>query len=791
MTGLLQDFRHASRMLRRSPGFAGVAIVTLALGIGANTAAFSVVRGILLKPLPYRDVDRLMIAGLSIPDYEDLRRSTRSFDRMAIFASNKYLLSASGEADQVLGGVVTADFFPLLSSPALGRTFAPDEVRQPYVVLSDRLWRSRFGADRSAVGRSIELSGKQYTILGVMPPGFEFPSARFELWVPLELSMASTTQQLTNRSLRIFRAVAHVKPGVPPAAAAEEARLLSLRLQKEYPDTNAGIEIGFRPVSAALVGNVRGALLVLLATAGLVLLIVCANLANLTLARMTARSREIAVRAALGASRWRVGRHLLVESVTLSLVGGGLGLLAAAWTMPALLRLAPSDMPRLTNVHVDGIVLLFSLAISFATALLFGPVPFLEFARVPIFGRLKEGGRGGTGTARARRLRGGLVVAEVAISVVVLAGAGLLLRSFDRLLHAESGFESSNLLTFNLELSRFSSPEKRAEILRAAIERLSRLPGVVHAGAGTGMPAETPQRGTGFAVAGYAPATPEESGAYFVAVTPDYFRSLGTRLVEGRFFTGEDRAGSPLVVVISRGLARQICPSGPCAGKSLRLVNPEQSGEWRTIVGVVDNIRYSGLDDPSPRAIYTPFPQTPFYWAYGMLRTSVRPETLATAVRTAVAGVEPGVAAASVRPMDRIVSRAVAQPRFQAFLLSTFGALALLLAAVGIYGVLSYGVTQRREEIGIRMALGARASQVLSLIAGQGVRLVGLGLAIGLAGAVAATRVLRGQLFEIGTTDPLTFAAIVAVLAGVGLLATWLPARRALKVDPMTALRSE
>ena len=790
MTGFLQDFRHALRMLRTSPGFAAVALATLALGIGANTAVFSVVRGILLRPLPYRDAGRVMMAGLSIPDYRDIRDSNRVFDRMAVYASNMYLLSTSGGADQVRGGVVSPDFLPMLSAPAIGRVFSPRESRDLLVVLSDRLWKSRFASDPAVLGRTLELSGKTYTIVGVMPPDFEFPTADYQLWVPLETTMDAAAAQLENRTLRIFRAVAHVKPGVTPDLAREEVRTLSKRIEKEHPDTNAGVEILFRPIRTALVGNVRGALLALLATAGLVLLIVCANLANLTLARMTSRSREIAVRAALGASRWRVARHLLAESVTLSLVGGALGVFAAAWLMPALLGLMPASMPRVSSVHVDSVVLLFSLGTSLATAVLFGSVPFFEISRHSLFARLKEGGRGGTGSAKARRLRGGLVVAEVAVCVVVLAAAGLLLRSFDRLLHTDTGFETSRLLTFNLELARFEAP-KRAGILRAVMERLSKIPGVRFAGAGTGLPAESPQRGTGFAVAGIAFADPDDARAYFVAITPDYFRALGTRVVEGRVFTASDRAGAAPVVVVSKGLARRICPSGPCAGKSLRLVNPEYSGDWRTIVGVVENVRYSGLDDPGQAAIYTPFDQTPFLWSYGMLRTSGPPENLGDAVRTAVAAVEPGIAAAAVRPMERVVSRAVAQPRFQAFLFSSFGALALILAAVGIYGVLSYGVTQRREEIGIRMALGARSGQVLSLIAGQGLRLVGLGLAIGLAGALASTRLLRAQLFETGATDPVTFAAILGVLAGVGVMASYLPARRALKVDPMTALRSE
>jgi putative ABC transport system permease protein len=788
---MIQDLRHAVRFFRKSPGFAALAIATLALGIGANTAMFSIVRGVLLRPLPYRDAGRLMIARLSVPDYRDFTRSSRSFDDTAIWASNLYNFTRGAESDQVLGGVVSNRFFPMLSAPALGRVFLPEDARAPRVVLSDRLWRSHFGADRGVLGRTMDLSGKTYTVIGVMPPDFEFPSADFRLWVPFEHALDTTPQQLENRSLRIFRVLAHRRAGVTERQAAAEAAAISTRLQKEFPDTNAGAEIRFLSLSQALLGSVRPALIVLLATVGLVLLIACANVANLTLARATGREREIAVRSALGAGRGRLVRLLLTESVALALAGGVLGALAAFWAVSLLPRFAPAGMPRLGSIHVDGLVLLFALAVSVATGVLFGLVPALEASRVSLSQKLKEGGRGAAGSRRAGRVRHVLVVAEVALSVVVLVGAGLLLRSLGRLLHVDTGFQPSNLVTFHLDLSRFPKPERRAEIARAALERLAAIPGVVAAGGGTGLPPETPQRGTRFAIAGRAIDDPDASSAYFLGVSPDYFRALGTRVLAGRAFTDRDRESAAPVVVISRGMADRLFPAGDAVGKNLKLVNPDQSDAWRTIVGVVENIRYSGLDDPGANAVYTPFAQTPFLWTYVMLRTPIPAAALAPAIREAVRGVDSGLIAARLRSMDAIVSGTVATPRFQATLLAGFGLLALLLAAIGIYGVISYGVSQRREEIGVRIALGAATRDVVRLIAGQGIRLVIVGVGAGLLGALAGARLLRGLLYEIGTADPITFAAIAGVLAAVGVLASGVPALRASRVDPMTALRND
>ena len=791
MSNVMQDLRHAIRFFRKSPGFAALAIATLALGIGANTAMFSIVRGVLLRPLPYRDAGRLMTASLSIPDYRDLVASSRSWDGTAIWASNLYNFTRGTESDQLLGGVVSTGFFPSFPLPPSAACSCPrTRASRASSCRTGSGVRTSERTPPSSAGRWTS-PGRTYTVIGVMPPDFEFPSGDFRLWVPFEHALGTTPQQMENRSLRIFRVLAHRRAGVSERQAAEDAAAISRRLQKAYPDTNAGFEIRFRPLAEALLGSVRPALVALLATVGLVLLIACANVANLTLARATGREREIAVRSALGAGRGRLVRLLLTESVALATAGGALGTLAAFWAVSLLPRFAPAGMPRVASVHVDGVVLLFALAVSVATGVLFGVVPALEASRVSLSQKLKEGGRGAAGSRRAGRVRHVLVVAEVALSVVVLVGAGLLLRSLGRLLNVRRGLqavEPRHLPRRPVPVRETATEGRR---LRAVLERLSAIPGVVAAGGGTGLPPETPQRGTRFAIAGRVPEDPDASSAYFLGVSPDYFRALGTRVLAGRAFTDRDRENAPPVVVISRGMADRLFPAGDAVGKTLKLVNPDQSDAWRTIVGVVENIRYSGLDDPGANSVYTPFAQTPFVWTYVMLRTSVPPAALAGTIREAVRSVDPGLVAARLRSMDAIVSKSVATPRFQALLLAGFGALALVLAAIGIYGVISYGVGQRRGEIGVRIALGAESRDVVRLIAGQGMRLVILGVGAGLLGALAGARLLRGLLYEIGTADPVTFGAIAAVLAAVGILASGIPALRASRVDPMTALRND
>ena len=791
MTTLWQDLRYGVRVLLKSPGFTIIAVVALALGIGANTAIFSIVHAVLLRPLPYPHAERLMIAGISPPDFRDVKEAGLTFDGLALWGSNLYNINVGNETTQVTGATVSPDFFPLLGGPMLGRVWNADEDRLPLAVISHDLWQSRYGGDPRVIGGTVRLSGNVHTIVGVMPPEFQYPSSRFKVWVTFGSAMAATPEQLENRQFRIFRAVARLKPGVSLAQMQAEMDAISERLRQQYPTTNAGIRIEFASLSERLLGDVRPALMVLLGTVGFVLLIACANVANLTLARTAAREREIAIRTALGAGRWRVLRQLLTESLLLAVAGGMAGLLLAVWLIDVLLSLNPSNIPRLSAVSINVPVLLFTLAVSALTGLLCGLVPAWQATRANLNQSLKEGGRGTFGSVKGRRVRGALVMAEVALSLIVLIGAGLLINSFTRLLQVERGFTAENLLTLNVGLVQYKDPQRRAAIAREVIERIGGIPGVQASGGGTGLPPITPQRGTNFAVQGLPNNNADERSSYFIAVSPDFFRALGTPLIDGRAFDSRDDADASKVVLINRALARRLFPNGSAVGQRLQLVNPQQSDEWREIVGVVGDVRYSGLDDPGEAAIYTPFAQTPFLWNYLMIRTTVPPESVVQAVRDAVVSVDPKLEAANFQTMDQLVSESIAEPRFYTLLLAAFAALALVLAAVGIYGVISYSVTQRTHEIGVRMALGARHRDVLKLVVGQGMALALVGVAVGLGAAFAMTRLMASLLFGVSATDPATFAITSLLLAGIALLACYVPARRATKVDPMVALRYE
>ena len=790
METLWQDLRFGWRTLRAKPGFTAAAIVTLALGIGANTAIFSVVYAVLLRPLPYRDADRLLVASISVPDFRDLQGSNQVFDDMAIWATNRYNISGQGEPEQALGATVSTRFLPLLSEAFIGRTFRADEDREPLVVLSYELWQRRFAGDVSVLGKSLSLSGKSHTIVGVMPPEFQFPSDQINLWVTFGSAMAGAPQQAENRQLRIFRVLAHLKPGVGRTQGQAEVNLIARRLQQDHPDTNAGVEIQFTSLYERLVGDVRLALTVLLAAVGLVLLIACANVANLMLARTTARAREMAIRASLGASKWRIVRQLLTESLLLSLGGGVLGVLLALWGVDILLSLDGVDIPRLSTVGVDLPVLFFTLAVSVLTGVVFGLAPAWQVTRKDLQDSLREGGRGLAGGRWGARLRGALVVVELALSLVVLVGAGLLIQSLTRLLRVEPGFVSENLITTNVVVARYQDPQRRAAAVRDVVERLEQIPGVLAAGGGTGLPPQTAQRVTRYEVDGQTVPASGAPFAYFIAVTPNYFRALGTPFIAGRFFNDRDLAGAPSVVIINQSLAQRYFPEGNAVGQRLRLINPEQSNELRTIVGVVGDVHYSGLDDPGEAAIYTPFAQTPFLWSYLMIR-GTGGALNAGAVRAAVSVADPNLEAMRVQTMRELVTHSVARPRFYTLLLSGFAAVALVLAAVGLYGVLAYSVTQRTHEIGIRIALGAQRRDVFTLVVGQGMLLTLIGAAIGLAASFALTRLMSNLLFGVSATDSMTFVIVALLLAGVALLACYVPARRAIKVDPMLALRYE
>jgi predicted permease len=792
---LRQDLRYAARMLRRTPGFTAVALLTLALGIGANTALFSLVHAVLLRPLPYPAAERIVTANLSLPDYTDLRASSASYDAMGVWASNRYTLRSEGgggETEQVLGAVVSPGFFDILGRTAvLGRVFTAAEDHEPLVVISHDYWQRRFAGSPQVLGRTLTLGGRVCTIVGVLPPEFEYPSSRFELWSTFGVAMASTSGQAENRSLRIFKAVALLKPDVGLEAARAEAAGIAQRLERAHPETNSGVALRIVPLRERLLGGVQPALYVLMGTTAFVLLIACANVANLMLARATAREREIAVRAALGASRTRVARQLLVESLLLAVSGGLLGLLLARAVIDLLPLLSPEGLPRLGTVALNPQVLLFTLSVALATGLAFGLLPAWQAGRGDLMASLKEGGRGSSAGRWARRVRQGLVVAEIALSLVLLVGSGLLVNSFMRLLRVDAGFVAADLLTFNLELVTFETPQRRAQLVGAVVERLRELPGVVAVGGGTGLPPLNAQRGTRFDIEGDANPGPDGRSGYFLAVTPGYFTALGTRLLEGRAFEARDAAGTAPAAIVNASLARRVFPQGGAVGRRLRLVNPEHGNEWRTIVGVVQDVRYSGLDDTTEAAIYTPFAQTPFLWSTLMVRVQGDVGPAMAAIRRAVPEVHPALLASGLQPMSQVVAESVAEPRFNMVLLSVFAALAVILAAVGLYGVLAYLVTQLRRDIGVRMALGARSVDVLRLVLSHSLGLAALGLGVGLLGALFATRLLAALLFGVEPTDAPTFAFVSVFLLAVSLLASYLPARRAMRTDPIVALRYE
>jgi putative ABC transport system permease protein len=789
MQTIFQDLRYGLRMLLKNPAFALVAVITLALGIGANTAIFSVVYGVLLKPLPYKDADRIVIANISPPDFRDLKEANQIFDRMAIWGRNLYNVNIEGETSQVMGAVVSPDFFPLLGGQLLGRGWNSDEDLQQLAVISHDFWQSGFHGDPNVIGKTVRLSNENHTIIGVMPPEFQYPSREIKLWATLGSALAKAPRQAENRQLRIFRVIAHLKPGVSAGQAQAEMDLISQRLQQQYPDTNTNARIILTPLYQSIVGNVGAALWVLLATVGFVLLIACANVANLMLARTAARARELAIRSALGAGRGRLIRQLMTESLLLSSIGGLAGMLFAIWGIELLPKLNPANLPRLSTIGINSTVLLFTLGISVVTGSLFGLAPALQMSKLNR--SLKESGRGTHGDSRGKRLRALLVVVEIALSLVILIGAGLLMKSMVRLLQVDSGVAAENLLTANINLVQFKDPQRRAAVQREIIDRISQIPGVQAAGGGTGRPPDVAQRGTRFNIQGL----PDENGnprfAFFIAISSDYFRALGTPFIEGRSFTDRDDGGSSKVVIISKTLARNLFPNESAVGKRLQLINPEQSNEWREIVGVAGDVHYSGLNDSSLATIYTPFAQTPFLWNYLMIRTNALSDTLAQNIRKAVSSVDATVEAADFRTMDQLISQSVAQPRFYTILLGSFAILALALAVVGIYGVMSYAVAQRTHEIGVRMALGARRGDVLVMMIKQGMILAIAGVSLGLLAAFGLTRLMTNLLFNVQATDPLTFVVISMALIGVALLACFIPAWRAAKVDPTVALRYE
>jgi predicted permease len=792
--GMLNDLKldigYGVRSLIKAPGFSIVALLTLALGIGATTVMFSVVNAVLIRPLPFTDPDRLVTTRGSLADLRDLKAASRSFQDLAFWASNNFNLGLDGDAQQVLGGQVTTNLFPLLGvQPLLGRAFSPEDDRQNVVVLSYALWQSRFGGDPAVLGRSVQLSGTSYTVIGVAPGWFRFPTAEFQLWAPLGLIDRDAPQQAANRAFRIFSGVGRLATGVTVQQAESDAQSVSARLAREFPATNQGVTFTVQQLYDRLVGDAKPALTILLGVVGLLLLIACANVANLMLARTTVREREIAIRVALGASRGRLVRQLMTESITLAVVGGIFGLVLTKWGMHLLPSVLEARVPRADGIRVDGAVLAFSAAATLLTGMLFGLAPSLQAAHGPAT-PLKEGGRSAGGGARGRRVRRAIIAVQAALAVIVLVGAGLLVRSFLALSGQSAGFATNNVITFNVQFVKLPDVPSRVQAASRLIERLSQAPGIDAAGASTGLPVVTPQRGTRFAIEGLT-LNADEDGAYFIAATPGYFATLRAPVLRGRAIDSRDTATAPPVALINQTLAAQLFPGQDAIGHRLKLLNPEQSPEWRTIVGVVGDVKYRGLGEEPQPTVYTPFTQTPLMWLYVMVRTPAPLDTTVRTLRTIVPSVHPSLIAANIRPMNEVLAQSVAVPRFNMLLLSVFAMLALALSGIGIYGVIAYSVAQRTHEIGVRMAIGAQRLDVVRLVLKETMVVAGAGVALGIGAAAMLSRLMATLLFGITVHDPLTFTVGGATLLLVALGASWIPALRATRVEPVRALRTE
>jgi putative ABC transport system permease protein len=806
LVDLLQDLRFGLRMLLKNPGFTIVAIIALALGIGANTAIFSVVNTVLLRPLPYKNPERLVMVweenskqGFprdtpAAANYIDWRDQNHVFEGMAAMTEISFNLTGTGEPERIDGQRVSGSLFQLLGvEPQLGRAFLPEEDRtgaNRVVILSHGLWERRFGSDPTIIGRPINLDGQSFTVVGVMRKGFQFPSRTDQLWVPI----AFTAKEAGQRGSHYLEVIARMKPGISLEQAQAEMTTIATRLQQQYPQTNTSIGAVVTPLHEHLVGNIKPALLVLLGAVAFVLLIACANVANLLLARAAVRQKEIALRLALGASRFRMTRQFLTESVLLSALGGGVGLVLAIVGLDVLKRFIPPNISQVQAIGIDTKVLLFTILVSIATGLLFGLAPAAQMASSNLNDTLKEGGRDPAGGHHGNRIRGFLIISEVAVSFLLLIGAGLLINSFVRLRHIDPGFRAENLLTMKIALpeTRYPDKQRRSIFFDELLRRVGTLPGVASAAVATDVPLTSTGNSVGVSIEGRTDPAPDRVPIVITrVVSPDYFKTMSIPLLEGRVFTEGDKADSPPAVVISETTARLFWPGESALGKHLKVGFPSTSPKpWLTVVGVVKDVRqYELIIEPKPQ-MYLPYQQAEFFEPRALVvRTNFDPLSLVATVRQTVWEIDKDQPVSDISSMEEIVSDSVARQRFSMLLLGVFAGLALVLAAVGIYGVMSYSVAQQTREIGIRMALGAQRSDVLKMTVGQGLRLVLTGVAIGLAAAFILTRVMSTLLFGVSPTDPLTFVSISIVLIGVAVLASYIPALRATRVDPMFALR--
>jgi putative ABC transport system permease protein len=800
MDTLLRDIRYGVRSLIKRPAFALIAAMTLALGIGANTAIFSVVNTVLLRPLPYRDAERIVAiwqnnakAGLprndvSPANFLDFQEQSRSFESTAGIEPFGFTMIGNGEPERFQAWLVTAGFFETLGRTAsLGRTFSPNDYQpgnERVIVISHALWQRRFGGDQNLIGQKLTLNGQPYSVLGVMPPEFQFPADR-EVWAPRLLR--ENDRQL--RGINYWNVIGRLKPGVTINQAQEEMSGIAGRLAGQYPDTNGGMGATLVSLPEQLTGNVRPALWILFGAVGFVLLIACGNVANLLLVRGAERSREFAIRSALGAARIRLIRQLLTENLLLALLGGIGGLLLATWGVRLIVSLSSATIPRIEHVTMDWRVLLFAIGLSVLTALLFGLIPATQFSRPNLQSTLKEGGRDSVGGPARHWLRNSLVVAEVSVALVLLTGAGLLVRSFVSVTHVDPGFNKEGVLALQVFLNR-QKPEQTTGFFDQSLEKIKAVPGVKSAAVVASPPFINLEQDVPFTIQGQAaPPKGNEPNAFYTEVSPDYLSTLTVPLLRGRFFTKFDKSDAALVVVINQTMARRYFPNEDPLGKRLNVIFDQI--ENREIVGVIGDVLHSGLDSNPRPEMFVPHSQSPTPRMTFVVKTGPDAASMLPAVKSAIREVNRNQAFSTTATMEQLVNESLKQRRFNLFLLVSFALLALVLAGIGVYGSINYSTRQRTHEIGLRMALGAQAGDVMRLVVGHGLALSLTGIGIGLIASFALTRLMKGLLFGVTASDPVTFIGISLLLAVIGFLASWIPARRAARVDPLVALRNE
>jgi putative ABC transport system permease protein len=804
-----QNLRYATRMLRKQPAFTVAAVLTLALGIGANTAMFSIVNAVLLQPLPYPDPSRLFVVhpqlttNVSAENFLDLQRDARSFDALGAYAGTGFTLTDRGEPEFVMGQMISAELLEVLDVPPLaGRPFRPDENeggRDQVMLLSYGLWQRRYAGDPGIVGRTITANGKPYTVVGVMPAAFEFPQERFELWVPF--AFRNNAQGMVNRGTHFLRVAGRLRGGISVEQAQAELNAIARRLEQAYPDVNTGLTMRLTSLLDETVGNVRTGLLLVLSGVGFVLLIACANVTNLLLARTSTRQREIAVRTTLGASRARLVGQLLTETLMLYVAGACAGLVLAVWGLDALIALSPGDIPRLAGTELDLTTLAFTLGIALVTGIVFGLIPALHSTfRVPAE-QLKAAARSATTGRASRRARATLVAAEVALSLMLMVGAALAARSLLQLQRVDTGLNAEGVLTFYVVPPETAYPngDSVRRFHREVIERLSAQPGAIAVGATSHLPLSGQNVESRVTPEGWQPPSPNEgAGAGLRGVAGHFFDALGARVTAGRAFTDADTATSPAVAMVNEEFARRYWPGQNAVGKRLKQGRTDSKDPWKTVVGVYADVKHLGPEAATRPEIMMPYAQTHDYWVTRfmrglsvVIRTTGDPTNVVPAARSAVRSVDPSVPLVAPKRMTTLVSDSVAQPRFRSTLLVSFACLAVLLAVVGIYGVVGFNVGQRTHEISLRVALGAQRASVVGLIVRQESVPVVIGVAVGVAGAIAVGRAMRTLLFNVAPADPVTFIAMPVLLGAVALVACLIPTRRALDVDPVNGLRAE